>query len=224
MAEQLMVTRRLGPRDIYMQDDFDPVAFVNERGEAVPSIAGGADGIFYRDRRTPFLIADQSSVTLATTMKALWAVGASSPSILPANYWTLGKTVKLTANLKWTAGTAGNVQFGMAYGAADAPTAVVATVARAKIASVGPFGVFIEGYATCRSIGTAGTLSMWGTAIADLGIMLSTAQPNIFPSGGVTVVSTIDTTVGTNALFFEMNMSAGTDTVVTTDLLVEAIN
>src|SRR6266576_5437195 len=149
-----------------------------------------ADGIYYRDRRQPFLIADQSSVTLTTTQKMLWAVGASSPTILPANYWTLGKVVKLTANLKWTTGTAGNVVFGMAYGAADAPACNVKTVARAKIASVGPFGVFIQGYAECRSIGTAGTLSMWGFALADLSVMLSTVQPIIFPSDGVTVVST----------------------------------
>lgn len=183
-----------------------------------------ADGLFYRDMRQPFITADQSSVTLATTQKTLWATGASSPTILPANYWTVGKTVKLTALLKWTAGTAGNVVFGMCYGAADAPAANVKSTARAKVASVGPFGVFIEGYATCRTIGTAGTLAMWGMAIADLAAMLSTNQPNIFPNDGVTVVSTIDTTVGTNALSFQASMSAGTDTIVATNIIMEALN
>lgn len=183
-----------------------------------------ADGIFYRDLRQPHLIADQASVTLAATMKTLWAVGAASPTILPANYWTLGKTVKLTALLKWTSGTAGNVSAGMCYGAADAPACNVSHTARAAIASVGPFSAFIEGYATCRSIGTAGTLSMWGTIIYDLALVLSTSGPNVFPPAGVTVVSTIDTTVGTNALSFQASRSAGTDSVVATNILMEALN
>jgi hypothetical protein len=193
-------------------------------GNPIWPIGGGADGIYYEDLRQPFLIADQSAVTPTTTMKTCWAVGASSPTILPANYWTIGKTVKLTANLKLTTGAAGNSQFGMCYGAADAPAAVVATVSRAKIATVGPFGVFITGYATCRSIGTAGTLSMWGMVYADLSVFLSTVQPMVFPSNGVTVVSTIDTTVGTNALSFSYLTSAGTDSILATNILMEAMN
>ena len=161
-----------------------------------------ADGIYYVDRRLPFLVADQSPVTPTTTLKNVWANGATSPTILPANYWTVGKTLRLIANLKLTTGTAGNSAFAMAYGAADAPTAVVTTATRAKIASVGPFGIFIQGYATCRTTGTAGTLSMWGFVYPDLGAFLSTAVPFVFPSNGTTVVSTIDTTVGTNSLFF----------------------
>ena len=180
-----------------------------------------ADGIYYRDTRQPFRIADEASITLATTAKALWAPALT---ILPANYWTLGKLVKLTAYLKWTTGTAGDVVWSMAYGAGDNPAPIVSSVARAKIASVGPFGAFIQGYARCRSIGTAGTLSMFGMVFPDLSVMLSTVQPIVFPSGGVTVVSTIDTTVGTNALTFQASMSAGTDTIVTTELVMEALN
>src|SRR6266550_2399826 len=159
-----------------------------------------ADGIYYVDRRLPFLVADQSPVTPTTTLKNVWANGATSPTILPANYWTVGKTLRLTANLKLTTGT------------------------RAKIASVGPFGIFIQGYATCRTTGTAGTLSMWGFVYPDLGVFLSTAVPFVFPSNGTTVVSTIDTTVGTNSLFFEYSTSAGTDSIVATDIILEAMN
>lgn len=151
-------------------------------------------------------------------------MGATSPTILPANYWTVGKTLRLTANLKLTTGTAGNSTFAMAYGAADAPAAVVVTATRAKIASVGPFGVFIQGYATCRTTGTSGTLSMWGFVVPDLGAFLSTTDCWVFPSNGTTVVSTIDTTVGTNALFFEYATSAGTDSIVTTDVVLESMN
>lgn len=218
MTEKTEVIRRLGP----------PAHAVPDRivrdGEAIPQIAGGADGIYYVDTRQPFLLADQSSVTLATTSKMLWAVGASSPTILPANYWTLGKTLRLTAFLKWTTGTAGNITFGMAYGAADNPSCIVNSKTVAKIASVGPFGVYIQGFATCRSLGTAGTLSMWGFAYPSIDAVLSTNQPLPFPNDGTTVVSTIDTTVGTNALSFQAKMSAGTDTIVATSIALEAMN
>ena len=183
-----------------------------------------ADGIYYVDRRLPFLIADQSAVTPTTTMKNIWANGATSPTILPANYWTVGKTLRLTAHLKLTTGTAGNSVFAMAYGAADAPACVVVTRTSAKIASVGPFDVFMQGYATCRTTGTGGTLSMWGMVYASLDVFLSTVQPMPFPNNGSTVVSTIDTTVGTNSLFFEYQTSAGTDSIVATDIILEAMN
>lgn len=184
-----------------------------------------ADGIYYRDLRQPFITADQTAVAPGTTATTLWAVGVSSPTILPANYWTVGKTVKLTAYLRWTSGTAGNITIGMSYGAASNPACIVNSTARAAVASVGPFGVFVEGYATCRSVGTTGTLAMWGHAQFPLGLMLSTVDQNaIFPTAGTTVVSTIDTTVGTNALMIHAIRSAGTDSVVATNILMEALN
>lgn len=184
-----------------------------------------ADGIYYRDLRQPFLVADLPAITLATTQKCMWTPGITSPTILPANYWSLGKTVKLTAYLKLvTALTPGNYSFGMCYGAADAPGCIVTSTARAAVASQ-TFGAFIQGYAQCRSIGTAGTLSLFGMAFVDLAGMLSTAQPNVFPQGGVTVVSTIDTTVGTNGVYFTMSRSGSTvETVAVTNLLMEALN
>jgi hypothetical protein len=225
IIDSFTVTRRLGlPSD---GGRMYHIVGWSKTGEPVviPAIAGGADGIYYRDRRTPFATADYGSVAPVTTMTALFPVGASAPCILPANYWYVGKTVKVTSNLKWTSGTAGNITFGMAYGAASAPPANVASTAIAAVASVGPFGVFAQGYATCRSIGTAGTLSMWGVMHPQIALILSTSQTNfVFPSGGVTVVSTIDTTVGTNAVFFQAIRSAGTDAVVPTDIIFEALN
>lgn len=183
-----------------------------------------ADGLFYVDKRMPDIVADQGAMTPTTTFKNIWANGATSPTILPANYWRVGKTVRLTAHLKLTTGTAGNSQFGMAYGAADAPACHCDTRTSAKIASVGPFDVFMIGFATCRSIGTSGTLSLWGMVFASLDVFLSTVQPMPFPNNGSTVVSTIDTTVGTNSLFFQYLTSAGTDSIVATDILMEAMN
>jgi hypothetical protein len=184
-----------------------------------------ADGIFYRDSRQPWLIADTGNITLAATQKMLWTPGVGNPWNLPANYWTVGKTVKLTAMFKVSTGTAGNWVVGMAYGAADAPAAIVVSQSHAKIASVGPFVVFMEGYATCRSTGTAGTLNMWGTAVIPIDLALSTVGNVLpWPSAGTGVVSTIDTTVGTNGLFFTASNSAGTDTFAMIGMVMEALN
>lgn len=185
-----------------------------------------ADTPLWRDLRQPFVIADFGGITLTTTQKMLWTPGAGNPmGNFPANYWTVGKTVKLTMLTKWTSGTAGNIAFGMAYGAADAAAPNVVSATRAAIASVGPFLVRAEGYAVCRSTGTAGTLSMSGFVDFPIDLMLSTVGGSFgFPSAGGTVVSTIDTTVGTNGLFFQALRSAGTDTVTPVWVGIEALN
>jgi hypothetical protein len=212
------------PLDVTRVNVPSPIGYERD-GSPIWSIQGGADGIYYRDTRQPFLIADSgTSVTLATTQKTLWATGATSPTILPANYWSLGKTLKLTANLKWTAvANTNTLTLGMCYGAADAPACNVVGPAVTPVSGTSTFSVFMQGYATCRSIGTAGTLSLWGIALAPSGL---TATGNIsFPSAGVTVVSTIDTTVATNALSFQaLRATAGADTVVATNIILEALN
>ena len=183
-----------------------------------------ADGLFYVDTRQPFIVADQTGVTLATTQKTLWAVGATSPTLLPANYWQVGKTVRLTANLKWTAVANTNaITIGMGYGAADAPACNVVSSAGTAVSSTTTFDVVMVGYATCRTTGTAGTLSMFGTADVPAGLIV--AGNITFPSAGVTVVSTVDTTVGTNALSFQAaRATAAGDTVVATSIIMEAMN
>jgi hypothetical protein len=186
-----------------------------------------ADGIYYRDTRQPFLIADQGAVTLATTMKTLWAVGAASPTILPANYWTTGKIVKLTANLKWTAVASVNpITFGMCYGSADAPAVKVNSASLTAVSSTTTFDVFVVGYAVCRLIGTAATLSMFGTVSFPVGLIASTvATTTTFPSDGVTVVSTFDSTASGNALSFQaLRGTSGADSIVATNVIMEALN
>jgi hypothetical protein len=185
-----------------------------------------ADGIFYRDTRAPFQLANLSAITLLTTMQQLTALGVAAPGILPANYWWAGKCVKLTAIAKVVTGaTPGNFQWGMSYGSTAAPACNVSTVARAAVASV-TTTAFLVGYAKCWSTGTSGTLSMWGYVMWDLAGQLSTNQPNVFPSGGgPTVVSTIDTTAAGNQLSFQANRSGSTaETVQLLDMLMEALN
>jgi hypothetical protein len=184
-----------------------------------------ADGLFYRDLRTPFQLAAGSTITLLTTMQQLTVLGAAAPGILPANYWWAGKTVKLTALAKVVTGiTPGNFQWGMSYGSTAAPACNVTTVARAAVASVTTAAMLV-GYAKCWTTGTAGTLSMWGYVLWDLAGQLSTNQPNIFPSGGTTVVSTIDTTASGNQLSFQASRSGSTaETVQLIDMIMEALN
>jgi hypothetical protein len=67
---------------------------------------------------------------------------------------------------------------------------------------------------------------MFGFLNVPVGLVLSTAANGLsFPSAGVTVVSTIDTTVGTNGLFFQASRAtAAGDTVVATNIILEALN
>ncbi len=183
-----------------------------------------ADGIYYVDRRLPFAITDYGGITLTTAQKCLWTPGATNPTILPANYWTLGKTLRLTANLKWTAVANTNaITAGMQYGAADAAAANVITQAGTGVSSTTTFDVIAVGYATCRAVGTSGTLSMWGYYLFPSGLIVAGIMN--MPVAGVTVVSTIDTTVGTNGLSFQaLRASVAGDTVLATDILLEAMN
>lgn len=183
-----------------------------------------ADGIYYVDRRLPFGVADYGGITLTTAQKCLWAPGATNPCILPANYWTIGKTLRLTANLKWTAvANTNTITAGMQYGAADAAAANVITQAGTGVSSTTVFNVLAQGYATCRTIGTGGTLSMFGGFLFPSGLIVAGILN--FPVAGVTVVSTIDTTVGTNGLSFQaLRGTAAGDTVAATDILLEAMN
>lgn len=176
--------------------------------------------------RTPHL-ADFGNITLAATQKMLWTPGAGNPmGNFPANFWWPGRAVRLSCAFKFTSGTAGNWAFGMAYGAADAAAVNVVSATKAAIASVGPFLVNATGYAVCRSDGTAATLSMWGVVHFPIDLMLSTVGGSLgFPSAGGTVVSTFDSTVGTNGLFFQCLRSAGTDTVTPVGIpLIECLN
>lgn len=183
-----------------------------------------ANGIFYVDTLLPNVIADQGAIVPTTTAKACWATGSNGPTLLPANFWYPGKLVRLSANLKLTTGTAGNSTFSMALGTGDNPAVLVSTATRAKVASVGPFGVFIQGYARCRAIGASATVSLWGFVAPDLGVALSTTDNWVFPSNGTTVVSSFDSSLATLSLTFQYATSAGTDSILATDIVLESMN
>lgn len=181
-----------------------------------------ADGLFYRDLRQPFVILDQTAITLAATQKALWAPALTA---LPANYWTVGKAVKLTAWGKMTTVlTPGNLTFSVAYGTGDAPTPIKTSVAAALIASKTDLSWKAEAYAVCRSTGPTGTLMVYGSITPHVGLVASTAQPILVPDSANTAL-TIDTTAGTNALTMQAARSGSTaETMTTQGLFMEALN
>ena len=196
----------------------------NDSKDPIYGIAGGADGIFYRDSRQPFLILDQTAITLATTQKALWPYPLT---LLPANYWVPGKTIKLTSFGKATTdGTAGNYIFGMGYGASDAPAATTVGATTAGVVSRTNDTWMAQTYTTCRATGSGstGTLMTHGIWTPVITLMLSTLQPYIIPAT-LPATNGIDTTVGTNSLVHILDRSgAGVWTTAVTGLYVEALN
>lgn len=204
-------------------DTRDGIGLAWEPGaDPIFEIAGGADGLFYRDLREPHVVVDETAITLSTTMKALWV---AARTILPSNYWRVGKVVKLTAFGKATTdGTAGNYVFEMAYGSGDAPTPLAAGATVAGTISQTNVTWIAEGYMECRAIGATGTARMWGRWMPAVALLASTLQPYIVPSSAPADI-TIDTTVGTNAVTFQLQRSGvGVWTATTTGLLFEALN
>src|SRR5439155_2027056 len=209
--------------DEYLKRVLKAHGYYNERtGRYFYPVQGGSDGIFYRDLREPHIVVDEAAITLATTMKALWLPAVT---ILPANYFRVGKVVKLTTFGKATTdGTAGNYIFEMAYGSGDAPTPLVAGATVAGTVSQTNVTWTAWGYAECRSRGPTGTLRMWGQWSPVVALLASTLQPYLFPNATPADV-TIDTTVGTNALDFQLDRSgAGVWSATTTGILFEALN
>lgn len=177
----------------------------------------------YRNLRlASHILVDESAVTLATTMKALWP---AARTILPANFWYPGKTIKLTAFGKATTdGTAGNYVFELGYGTGDAPTPLVAGATVAGTISQTNVTWTAYAYMECRTVGATGTVRMWGQWSPAVALVASTLSPYLFPSATPADV-TIDTTVGTNAPTFQLQRSGvGVWTATTTALIVEELN
>ena len=177
----------------------------------------------YNNLRTPsHITVDESAITLATTMKALWP---AARTMLPANYWYVGRTVELVVFGKATTdGTAGNYVFEMAYGAGDAPTPLAAGATIAGSTSQTNITWMATGFMECRTIGATGTCRMWGVWEPAVALVASTLQPYTFPNATPADI-TIDTTVGTNAITYQLQRSgAGVWTATTTGIIFRELN
>jgi hypothetical protein len=199
---------------------------LTKSGKWLPPIEGGAGGIFYRDSLQPWVIADQAAVTLLTTDLNLFP---ASLTLLPANYWTVGKTVKLTAWGESTSdATAGNIVVGIGIGAVNPPTIIKKSASVLGTVSKTAFSWRFEAYATCRSTGPAGlnaTMLVYGAFDTDpAGLLASTLSPLFVPQSANAVL-TFDGTLGTQSLTLTLNRSGtGVWTATTRALYVEALN
>src|SRR4051794_25237822 len=95
-----------------------------------------SDGLFYNDLREPFMTADVTAVTLASTNKALYP--ASNFPVLGGQYWArIGKAMRLRVFGRiTTAATPGNGQFALYYGSgADATGTILASSAAVALSA-----------------------------------------------------------------------------------------
>lgn len=186
--------------------------------------AMAADDIFFRDTRRPFVAADQGSVTLSTTDKAMYT--ASAHPVLGGQYFSMvGKKIKIRAFGKiTTAATPGNGTIDVYYGSgADAAGTILASsAAQTLIASQTNISWMIEVWVRCASTGSAGTLrctgrATFGTAVVAAGTFLIPASASADSSG-------VDLTAA-NIISIQFKRSGSTvETLVTQDLEFEALN
>lgn len=212
-TDKLVVVRSGIPTPIDFKDDGTPVW----------SIEGGADGIFYRDSRQPFIFADQTAITLSTTNLNLFP---GALTILPANYWWVGKTVKLTLYGKYTSdATTANVAFGAAVHTANPPTAIAVSAAVAGTVSKTNFTFKAQAYFTCRSVGATGTVMAMGDVDSDpTSLLASTLSPLLIPQSAPATF-TVDTTSALNSATLTMSRTgAGVWSATTVMLFFEALN
>jgi hypothetical protein len=131
-----------------------------------------ADGLYYLDTRAPFLTSDASSVTLASTYKALYT--ASAFPVLGGQYFVPGKAmnIKIFGRIT-TAATPGNFQIAVYYGTgADANgVKIVETTATALTANQTNLSWEAEFDIVCRTGGSAGTLFGTGHCILNEGVL-----------------------------------------------------
>jgi hypothetical protein len=166
-----------------------------------------ADGIYYLDTRAPFLTADITAVTLASTFKALYT--ASNFPVLGGQYFIPGKGVNIKLFGRATTGaTPGNFQIAVYYGTgADANgVQLVASTAQAMTANQTNLSWEAELDIICRTGGSAGTLFATGKCIFAEGVV----APHILVPGSAPVVSGSCDLTAANILSVQANRSGST--------------
>lgn len=179
-----------------------------------------ADGLFYRDSRPPFMIADQTAIT-GTTEALAWPATYSS---LPANYFGQpGKAIKFTAYGKITTAGAsqGNITITVRYGTTTGGTSLGASTATALVASATNIPWRIEFYVYCRAIGTSGALMMMGKWESTSAVIASPST--LFMPASAPAQTTVDTTTA-QGIVVGITMGSASDTLATQVLDIESLN
>ena len=166
------------------------------------------DGPFYLDSRPPFCFADITSVTLATTDKAMYA--PSNFPVLGGQYWYPGKKARLWATGRiTTAATPGNLTIDVYYGTgADANgTILQSSAAQTLIASQTNIMWEVDLKIHCRTGGSAGTLFCTGRAV--FGTAVIAAGTFLIPASAAAASGAIDLTAA-NIISLQFKRSGST--------------
>lgn len=179
-----------------------------------------ADGLFYRDTRPPFMVADQTAITGASEALA-WPAFYSS---LPLNYFgQVAKSLRIIAYGKITtaASSQGNITVTPRYGTTTGGTSLLASTATALVASATNIPWRLELYVVCRAIGTSGALFSEGKFETTTAVIASPST--IFTPGSAPAQVTVDTTAA-QGIVVGITLGSATDTLTTQILDVESLN
>lgn len=181
-----------------------------------------ADGLHYLDTRAPFISADQATVTLSTTAKALYT--ASAFPVLGGQYFdVVGKKLMIRCFGKITTdGTAGNGNFAIYYGTgADANGVLLqSSTAVALTTSQTTLSWECTVYVSCRSTGSAGTLFCDGVAVFNEAVL---AARQFIPAGTAVVSGACDLTAANIISVQYLRSGTGVYTMAVQDMEVTAL-
>jgi len=167
--------------------------------------------IYKSNLQLPTMDRTISSVTLASTLKALYASG-DYPSFGTGYFNRIGRKMKLRAFGKMTTVlTPGNLTITAKWGSGvdDTSTTLASSAALALSASQTNLSFLIELDVVCVTVGGSGSLLATGIAHFNNALIANTLQPIMIPDSAPSVVGTLDLT-GTNIVSIQAMRSGST--------------
>jgi hypothetical protein len=170
----------------------------------------------YHQTLSPFMVADEPSVTLTTTYKAIIPTVRYTEKL--GTGWFdqfAGRLLMLKAFGRLSTSTSpGNLQVGVLFGsnADNAGTNLVQSAAKALVASQSNMSwsldLLVRSDAVCSGSGSNGKLFACGEFKINNAMIASTAQPILLPDTAAAEVGSLDLT-GTSVPSIQMLASAG---------------
>lgn len=201
------------------------VYFLDKAGNEAPGEEIlNADGLYYRDAKSPFMVADQTAIT-GTSEALMWP---SLFSLLPANYFGIaGKMLKITAYGKITTASSsqGNITLTVRYGTSTGGTSIGASTATALVASGTNIPWRLEAYVVCRAPSTTGasTASLFAMGKWETTTAIVASPSTIFIPGSAPAATTVDGTIAAG-IVVGCTMGSASDSLTTQILAFEALN
>lgn len=184
------------------------------------------DGPFWNDLMEPFIAANLTQVTLASTAKALYTP-SNFPYLGPSFFKRVGKKIRIRLYGGMTTGaTPGNGSFNAYYGSgADANGVVLLTGTPVALsANASNLSWWAELFIRCNSVGSAGTLLCTGHAGFNNSLIASSLQPILLPTGAPAASGACDLTAA-NIISVQFLRSGSTaETMQVGDMEVTSLN